>query len=409
MAALSRARRRKPTSVCFAFLFLLIWGVSYTRFVLRMIREEEADADEPATDAQADGLDEPSAQDGPESPPEPALAPIAAPSTQEQALPSRGAHATFDWNVVRGNAFQMALWYRPTGVTMAQLLANHTLRSHCRQLSGVPQLLGLAADGALLGKCAVVGGSGILAEVPRGPQIDAADVVFRVNKCPTTGWERMVGARTDVRFANVPSSMEWTKRARDWEHTRRGRSDDPSDFPVDAFPGGADVGGAVLVSGGGTVDVRLLESTLPKGARVAKGGSDFRKACVNALFDEADVIDSIHARGLKPFEPTFGVEALTHALVNCRSVDAFGFLLRDEDVHKLSGGEGDLAMRTPYHYWENETVDARVTDSHRPWSYAHHDFGLEARTLSRWAGPGSGVDLTYWTDQPVHSDPESEE
>ena len=53
------------------------------------------------------------------------------------------------------------------------------------------------------GSCAVVGSSGILQGSELGRAIDNADMVIRFNHAPTTGYERDVGSRTDVRFVAV--------------------------------------------------------------------------------------------------------------------------------------------------------------------------------------------------------------
>eukprot|EP00899_Mesostigma_viride_P005551 jgi/Mesvir1/14998/Mv14657-RA.1 len=53
----------------------------------------------------------------------------------------------------------------------------------------------------ILGKtCAVVGSSEILLSCDVGQQIDAHDVVIRLNDAPTVGYERNVGSRTTLRF-----------------------------------------------------------------------------------------------------------------------------------------------------------------------------------------------------------------
>ena len=34
-------------------------------------------------------------------------------------------------------------------------------------------------------------------------------------------------------------------------------------------------------------------------------------------------------------------------------------------------------MRTPYHYYENQTYDPSASDPWRPWTYRYHNFELE--------------------------------
>ena len=78
----------------------------------------------------------------------------------------------------------------------------------CQARSGLLELLGLRRR---LRSCAVVGGSGILKQHPLGAEIDEAEAVFRVNNCPTRGFEDLAGGRTTFRFLNSPRSMRWAK------------------------------------------------------------------------------------------------------------------------------------------------------------------------------------------------------
>lgn len=298
----------------------------------------------------------------------------------------------FRWFPGGANSLQESVFFQPSDWTFEAILANETRRNRCRNLSRVPEVLGLGEIPALLGKCAVVGGSGILSEFPRGAQIDQADFVFRVNGCPTRGWERLVGSRTSVRLANIPRSVAWM-------HAVQASGMDAE--VVKGRPAGADMGDAVIVHGGGLVNPQALRRTLAAGQHVAKGTSDFRRECANALFDAAEVRVSILARGYA-FEPTFGFEAVASALVNCQEVDVYGFLLREEDMRRTAG-----AMRTRYHYWENASTDARVRDRNRPWSYEAHDFQLEARTLRRLART-PGLSFRFWTEQSSSLEPVTE-
>ena len=66
----------------------------------------------------------------------------------------------------------------------------------------------------------------------------------------------------------------------------------------------------------------------------------------------------------------------------------YGFFLDPKDALRRTnagGGGGDTdsknvheqAMRTPYHYYENQTFDKSAKDPWRPWTYRFHNFGLE--------------------------------
>ena len=66
-----------------------------------------------------------------------------------------------------------------------------------------------------------MGGSGILAQRPRGVEIDEAEAVFRVNNCPVRGFEDLVGGRTTFRFLNSPRSMMWARDVKGRQESRR--------------------------------------------------------------------------------------------------------------------------------------------------------------------------------------------
>lgn len=52
------------------------------------------------------------------------------------------------------------------------------------------------------GKCSVVGNSGILLSGDYGKIIDASDIIIRFNNAKTIGYEKHVGAKTDIRILN---------------------------------------------------------------------------------------------------------------------------------------------------------------------------------------------------------------
>jgi hypothetical protein len=70
--------------------------------------------------------------------------------------------------------------------------------------------LALAANGGAWGSCAVVGSGGSLWRSGLGKEIDAHDVVLRVNQAPTVGYESHVGRRTHVRLLNNRWSMKYS-------------------------------------------------------------------------------------------------------------------------------------------------------------------------------------------------------
>ncbi|XP_078688468.1 CMP-N-acetylneuraminate-beta-galactosamide-alpha-2,3-sialyltransferase 2-like [Branchiostoma floridae x Branchiostoma belcheri] len=56
-------------------------------------------------------------------------------------------------------------------------------------------------------RCAVVGNSGNLRQSNYGEEIDAYDLIFRINEAPTKGWEKDVGHRTTHHFMYPESAV----------------------------------------------------------------------------------------------------------------------------------------------------------------------------------------------------------
>eukprot|EP00854_Cymbomonas_tetramitiformis_P000651 gene651-1083_t len=67
--------------------------------------------------------------------------------------------------------------------------------------------------------CAVVGNSGILKMTQYGAEIDAHDVVVRLNQAPTRGYEKHVGQKTNIRLLNALWSREYSVKQKwiNWE------------------------------------------------------------------------------------------------------------------------------------------------------------------------------------------------
>ena len=99
--------------------------------------------------------------------------------------------------------------------------------------------------------------------------------------------------------------------------------------------------------------------------------------------------------------PTFGFEAVAHALHACASVDVYGFgvptdALRGSEREELAAAEArlnlppegaathDAAARAEtfrYHYWEARTHDPSAEHPDQPWTYRSHNFALERARL----------------------------
>lgn len=71
------------------------------------------------------------------------------------------------------------------------------------------------------GSCAIVGNSGLLKFTRFGADVDAHDVVVRMNAAPTLGEEGRVGTRTTARVLNNALVKHITTRLEDgtWNHT----------------------------------------------------------------------------------------------------------------------------------------------------------------------------------------------
>ena len=130
----------------------------------------------------------------------------------------------------------------------------------------------------------------------------------------------------------------------------------------------------------------------PARVRVAKLEKRFRKECVLPFFSEYERDEHKRAHG-NSLTPTFGFEAIVHALYACDSVDAYGFYI---DPRQLEGG-GQLPRRherpVPYHYWEERTVDKKAREPSKPWTFASHNYEVESGRLRHMAGDGCLVKL----------------
>ena len=272
----------------------------------------------------------------------------------------------------------------------------------CRRLSGLALALnthrGARQSASLqlehevksLGRCAVVGSSGLLlAGEPRGSEIDSYDTVLRLNAAPTTGFERRVGSFTSARLVNAPQSGMWRTAAR-----------------AGQLPPPITEGEVLLLAASATSwQAVATEHRL----RVLSLNHTFRKQCLLPLvFSESD--RSAHARvHHNKLTPTFGFEAVLHALHSCDSVDVYGFgvpmaelqpMERDEllqaeqrlglppsDADTEAGANvgigagGTPAVPFQYHYWEARTVDKAADIQSKPWTYRSHNFALERARL----------------------------
>ena len=316
-----------------------------------------------------------------------ATSPPAAVSTSRPASPAASARAStgpsVDGGDVGGDAPRRcaarADYYRRhlSEETMARCAAMSGLRAVVLQARGDES--GGGATGGRLGRCAVVGSSGLLQLEPRGAQIDGFDAVVRLNAAPTAGFEAMAGSRTDARLVNIPQSEAWARKLRD-----------SGSVPAEVSSREA------LLLMGSTEPWRRLPRT--RFAAAAKLNKTFRTECVTPFFSEAERAAHRAAHRNK-LTPTFGFEAVVHALYSCDSVDAFGFFLDPQ----LDEGAAPAARAVPYHYWEQKTVDRNAPDPAKPWTFASHNFATEATRLRHMATEGCLLTLHLPTGSGVTS------
>ena len=58
----------------------------------------------------------------------------------------------------------------------------------------------------------------------------------------------------------------------------------------------------------------------------------------------------------------------------------------------------------PYHYWEAATVDKSAPDPAKPWTFASHNFQLEAKRLRHMAAEGCLLRLHTHATHPRSGD-----
>ena len=252
--------------------------------------------------------------------------------------------------------------------------------SECRALSGFNDAIAaaLTASVSTPPRCAVVGSSGSLLDgAPRGSEIDGRhDVIIRLNAAPVSGYEPRVGKATTIRLVNAPQSNAWAKQLK-----RQGRGR--------GLPGPIKKGEILFVQSNssawslveGEVQVRVLSRA-------------FRKRCVLPLFSDAD-LDAHRSVHGNEFTPTFGMEAIAHALTVCESVSVYGFyvppvLQPQRDYIELRNSEARLALpRQPdgradgfrYHYWQESFVDKSSLNPTKPWTYSSHNYAIESARI----------------------------
>jgi len=258
---------------------------------------------------------------------------------------------------------------------MAASLAKH------RRAHGGPEV----APHATLGRCAVVGSSGALLWERRGPEIDEHDVIIRLNKAPVRSFEASVGSSTTVRLVNAPQSQAWAKEL----HATPAES---ASTAAVLLPEGVQTGELIVLSTATDAWAPLAPAVLS----VARLNRTYRKRCVAPFFtDDDQAAHRRHHRNL--LTPTFGFEAIVHALHACDSLDAFGFFIPQNELEGAAGdgAEERAAAGAPspsgpfrYHYWEAHTRDPAADKPSKPWTYKSHNYEVESARLRHMATHG---------------------
>ena len=141
---------------------------------------------------------------------------------------------------------------------------------------------------------------------------------------------------------------------------------------------------------GSTAEWRGLLAHHAAAAGVARLNKTFRTECVAPFFSRAELA-AHRAAHRNELTPTFGFEAVVHALYACASVDDFGFFLDPRLDWPAPTGMARRRPRrvaVPYHYWQAAAVDHSAPDPSKPWTFPSHNFQLEAERLRHMAGEG---------------------
>ena len=295
----------------------------------------------------------------------------------------------------------------------APLLSAERL-AECRELSGMAAALAghRRAQGrpvlpvrprATLGRCAVVGSSGALLWERRGAEIDNHDVILRLNKAPVRTFEASVGSSTTVRLVNAPQSQAWANELRATSKAAAPRADAPNadraQPPVKVrspdtarLPAAVQPGELLLLSTSTDAWVPLAPAVLG----VARLNRTYRKRCVAPWFTEED--QAAHRRRHHNLlTPTFGFEAVVHALHACDTLDAYGFYIPPSELEGNAddGAEAHALASAPspsgpfrYHYWETHTRDPAADKPSKPWTYKSHNYEIESARLRHMASHG---------------------
>ena len=175
---------------------------------------------------------------------------------------------------------------------------------------------------------AVVGSSGILLTEPQGAAIDRFDAVVRLNRAPTRGFEAEAGRATTARLVNFPQSRAWAAQV---QSTGR-------------LPPEVTEGEHLLLM----ASASRWSSVAPELVSVQALNKSFRSRCVAPFFSAADQ-KAHRAAHRNKLTPTFGFEAVVHALYACDNVEVARLSPRPMPAHAYCTSRPIPAPHTPPH------------------------------------------------------------
>ena len=208
-----------------------------------------------------------------------------------------------------------------------------------------------------LGKCALVGSSGIVNGRKQGADIDAHDTVMRINNAPVTAqYAPDVGAKTTVRVLNKKWSQVYGHSRPDLLKMDSGKEVRVIGTRVDVHDFSALARGAAEVSNGS----ESRYSALYMNPKAVRQGWDLLSALRTAL-GEATGREYEGRNAI-----TTGALGLFLLLQGCDSIDAYGFSL-----------EPCVPCSHPFHYFK------KFIDSDKSTGQAHpsHSFRLEGALM----------------------------
>mmetsp|Transcript_28915 Transcript_28915/g.81432 ORF Transcript_28915/g.81432 Transcript_28915/m.81432 type:complete len:333 (+) Transcript_28915:184-1182(+) len=167
--------------------------------------------------------------------------------------------------------------------------------------------------------CAVVGNAGMMLAVEYGRDIDAHDVVIRLNDGPTANWTQWVGSKTTIRILN----NYWTKRYK-WTRPKGANEDNLMLFSFSTL--------GYLA----TIKRRFQSASKAVLFMAPELAMNARRAYTKAyeLLKARNLI-KVYGRNTAPT----GIEGVYMALMMCKHTNIYGF-----DVNHMDG--------FPYHYFD---------------------------------------------------------